>query len=306
LFRRALELDPLSLSRHGALGSFIGREGRADEVRPVIRNIEALFDDAESCRLIGWLYELIGEADRAIAWTLQARDLEPDNPDHVEKLADLFALIGDEATALRFDPTPTLGVLFQLRRYAELIDAAEFLMIEEPDDVEIRYLLARAYDATGAYESAIYVLSSTGLPDSILNDQGRSVSEIEAFMTLTNALIASRLPEAVELGLSLAKWNEEVPPWWGDIGWIALYRSCNRAVLGRHEDALELLPRIKESRRLAPIAVLRDSSCYQQYAEEPVYLDVVRDQEERRAQLREMLPATLAEFGVELWPEPDE
>lgn len=179
-------------------------------------------------------------------------------------------------------------------------------MIEEPDDVEIRYLLARAYDATGAYESAIYVLSSTGLPDSILNDQGRSVSEIEAFMTLTNALIASRLPEAVELGLSLAKWNEEVPPWWGDIGWIALYRSCNRAVLGRHEDALELLPRIKESRRLAPIAVLRDSSCYQQYAEEPVYLDVVRDQEERRAQLREMLPATLAEFGVELWPEPDE
>ncbi|MGB5332678.1 MAG: tetratricopeptide repeat protein [Woeseiaceae bacterium] len=303
LYRRALNLDPLSVSRHVALGDYLGKMGRVDEVRAVIGNIETLFDDSESYRVVAWLYELIGDVDLAIGWTLRARDLEPDNLDHVEKLADLYALIGDAETALRIVPSPSLGVLYQLRRYAELINNAEFLMIDEPFNVEVRYVLALAYDATGAFESSIHVLSSTGLPDSIFNGTTRSVSEIEAFMTLSNALVASGLPEAVELGLSLATWNEDEAPWYGDIGWVALYRSCNRAILGRDKDALELLPRMKESRRLAPISVLRDSSCFREYAEEPVYLDVLRDQEERRARLREKLPRTLAEFGVELWPE---
>ncbi len=298
--RRAVELDPLSLSTHAALGEFLGRFGRSSEVPAVIRNIEALFDDAESYRVIEWLYELIGELDQSIAWALKARDLEPDNQDHVERLSDLFALIGDAETALMLNPTPNFGVLFRIRRYAELIDQAEFRMIEEPNDMEVRYLLARAYHFTGAHESAIHVLSSTGLPDSVLNDQARSVSEIEASMTLSNALIASGLPEAVELGVSLAEWAEDVPPWWGDIGWIALYRSCNFAVLGRDEEALELLPRIGESRRLAPMPVLRDSWCFEKYAENPVYLGVVREQEVRRAELRKKLPDTLARHDVKL------
>jgi len=303
LFRRALELDPLTLSRHAALGDYLGKMGHADEVLPVIHNIQALFDDAESFRIVAWLYELIGEVDLAIAWTLRARDLEPDNPDHIEKLAYLFALVGDAETALRLDPSPSLGVLYELRRYAELIDGAEFLMIEEPFDVEVRYLLALAYDATGAFESAIHVLSSTGLPDSIFNDETRSVAEIEAFMTLTNVLVASGLPEAIETGLSLARWNEDEAPWWGPIGWIALYRSCNRAVLGRDEDALALLPRLKEGLRLTKLPVLRDSSCFRKYANQPVYLDVLKDQNERRVRLRQKLPGTLKNFGVELWPE---
>ena len=46
LFRRALELDPLSSWRHAALGDFLGQNGRVAEVRPVIRNIQALFADA--------------------------------------------------------------------------------------------------------------------------------------------------------------------------------------------------------------------------------------------------------------------
>jgi len=302
LLQRALELDPLSLERHAGFGEFLGRHGRASEVPAVISNIEALFDDAESFRVIEWLYELIGEVDQSIAWTLKARNLEPDNQDHVERLSDLFALIGDTETALKLDPSPTLGVLFRMRRYAELIDQAEFRMIEEPGDIEVRYLLALAYHFTGAHESAIYVLSSTGLPDSALNDQARSVSEIEAFMTLRNALIASGIPEAVELGQSLAAWNdgEETPLWWGDIGWIALYRSCKYAVRGQEEEALELLPRIGESRRLTPMPVLRVSWCFQNFAKNPVYLGVVRDQEQRRAELRRKLPDTLARHGVKL------
>ena len=301
-FLRALELDPLSLSRHSAFGEFLGKSGRETDVLPVINNIQALFDDAESCRVVGWLYELIGEVDLAIAWTLRARNMEPDNLDHVEKLAYLYALIGDADTALRLESPPSLGTLFELGRYADLIEAAEFLMIERPDDVEVRYLLALAYDATGNYESAVYILSSTGLPDSVLSGLTRSVSEIEAFMTLANALAASELPDAVNLGLALARWNEDEAPWWGPIGWIALYRSCTRAVLGRDDAALALLARVKEGPRLAPRPVLRDSSCFRKYADEPAYLDVLRDQDERRARLRQKLPATLAEFGVELWP----
>ena len=87
---------------------------------------------------------------------------------------------------------------------------------------------------------------------------------------------------------------------WGEIGWVALFGSCDLAILGRHEEALRLLRRIKESPRLRRPAILRDMYCFGQYAEEPAYLDVVNDQEARRAALRVRLPTTLAELGVSL------
>ena len=302
LLQRALDLDPLSLTRHADLGNYLGQNGRVDELRQVIQNIKALFDDAEAYRAIGLLYQLVGDVDLAIAWTIRARDLEPDNPDHVARLADLYALIGDADTALQLESPPGLGTMLQLGQYTELIDAAEFRMIEEPLDVEVRFLLAFAYHVTGNHESAIRVLSSTGLLENTMMFP-RSVSEIEAGATLTSALIASGIPEGVELGMSRATWAEEGAPWWGDIGWVAVLRSCNFSMLGRHEEALDLLPRLKESLRLRYHALLRDSWCFKPYTEDPVYLDVLRDQEQRRARLRKKLPATLAEFGVELWPQ---
>ena len=45
---------------------------------------------------------------------------------------------------------------------------------------------------------------------------------------------------------------------------------------------------------------LQDSYCLKQLSDELIYQDVVRNQAERRAALRERLPATLAEFGVKL------
>ena len=303
LFRRALDNDRLSLERHAALGEFLGMHGRTNEVPAVIRDIQALFDDAKSYRAVAWLYQLLGEVDRSIAWTMRARTLEPDNPDHVERLAELYAIIGDEETSLSLDPSPSLGILFRMRRYDELINEAEFLMIDRPGDMELRYLLARAYHFTDAHESAVYVLSSTGLPESLLNDQSRSVFENEAFGTLTSALIASGLPEAVDAGQYLARWVTKVGLH-GDIGWSALYESCNLAALGRDQEALQLLPRIKESRQLAPLPVLRDSWCFEKYVDDPVYQDVLHDQEQRRERLRKRLPITLRELGAELRTEP--
>ena len=300
LLRRALELDPLSLGRYAAYGSYLGQDGQAEKVPPVIQNIQQLFDSVESYRVVGFLHELIGELDRAIAWGIRARDLEPENDDHIEWLAELYAQIGDYETARALSPNPSVGLLFQMRAYDELIDEAEFRMIDEPNDVEVRYLLSFAYVATGEFDNAIRILTSTGLPDSLLNDQVRSIAEIEAFTTLINALIASDLPEANELGFSLAVQQLGDDLWWGDVGWAGLFKGCNYALNGRHERALEALLLIKESARLQRDAVLRDSWCFQQYAEEPVFQGVLRDQDERREALRNRLPATLAEFGVSL------
>ena len=299
IYRRALELDPLSLSRHAALGDFLGKFGLFNEVPAVILGIQELFNDAESYRLIGWLKELTGEIDRAIAWTIRARNLEPANPDHVNKLAELYVILGDDETALLLDPEPGVGLLFRMRRYQDLIDIAEFLMIEEPGDIDLRYLLAFAYNATGQFESAIHVLSSTGQPDIILNNMARSVSDIEGFYTLINALAGVRQPKTIELANSLALWSNN-GPWWGDVGWLGVTKGCGLIILGRRDEALKQLTRATESQRLLWAPVIRDSWCFQQYAEEPIYQDMLRDQDERRAALRERLPATLTEFGVEL------
>jgi TolB-like protein/cytochrome c-type biogenesis protein CcmH/NrfG len=299
LFRRALELDPLSLTRHAALGDYYGKDGYTEELIEVIENIERLFDDAEAYRVIGWLYELLGQLDVAIAWTIKALDIEPDNPDHTAKLADLYAMIGDVDTVHQLNPYPDPGVLFQLRRYEEFIDAAQMRMIEEPNDAGIRYLLGFAYVAVGEYQLAIHVLGSTGLPDTVLEGKLRTVMEGEAYMTLVNAMSASDIPEAVELAQNLAR-KYESEEWWGDIGWIGLYRSCNYAILGNDERALHWLARIKESPRLRPDPYLRDSWCYRRFADHPVYQDVLTHQDEQRAALRKRLPTTLETFGVSL------
>lgn len=297
MYQRALENDPLSLFRYASLGTFLGSMGQLDNIPSLIEEIETRFDDAEAYRLIAVLHVMMGEVDLAIAWTLRASLLEPENPDHVDQLADLFALIGDADVARQLQPSPNVGLLFRLRDYTQLIEVGGLRMIDEPGDIDVRFLLAFAYVATDDFDSAIYVLKSTGMPESILEDRARSVTEIEALTTLINALEGSGDPEMHKAAQSLAQWQEE-GGWVGDVGWIGLYRGCNFAILGRHEEALAILARVKESPRLRRMAELRDFWCFRQYANEPVYQDVVADQEARREALREKLPATLKEFGL--------
>ena len=47
-------------------------------------------------------------------------------------------------------------------------------------------------------------------------------------------------------------------------------------------------------------ALLGDMFCFEQLQDEPIYQDVVNEQEARRAALRERLPETLYELGVSL------
>ena len=263
----------------------------------VARRVEQLFDDANAYRLIGWLMELAGRVDEAIAWTIRARDREPGNPDHVERLAELYAIIGDFETALKLQPNPGLGLLFYMRRYPELIDQAEFAMIEMPEDMDVRYLLAYAYVATGQFESALHVYTTTGVAEAVLEHRVRTAGEIQAFHGLLGALYGRG---NVEMARKLAQFAfDEL--WNRTIDWMNnSLRACQLAILGRQEEALQFFERVKTSPRLPWDPVLRDSNCFREYQNNPVYLETLQAIEERRAELRQKLPATLAEFGVSL------
>jgi len=296
LYQRALDLDPLSLSRYGALGDYLGKQGRAEETYQVIQRVKELFDDTASYELIAILYELNGDLDYAIAWTLKARDLEPENPAHIGRLAELYAEIGDFDTALTLEPEPGVGLLFKMRRYEDLIEIGEFLMIEEPDDIILRYLLGFAHNATGQYESAIHVLSTTGLPDSVINGM-RTSSDFTGFMTLVNALKAAG---ETELAHDLAAWARKKghtnPRDW----WVTIQRACTSSLLDLDEHALQMLEKVRESPRLPWDPTIRDSLCFKRYADEPIYQETLRQVDQRRAALRQRLPATLVEIGVQL------
>jgi hypothetical protein len=232
-----------------------------------------------------------------VAWALRARDREPDNPDHVSKLAELYTLMGDFDTALRLEPEPGVGLLFLMRRYEELIDQAEFMVIERPQDIDLRYLLAFAYNATGQFESAVHILSTTGQPDTFLEKRVRSAADIEGYFALVNALAgAGQAGLAKDLaGLWETEVWEPIPDWWNKA-----YGACGLAILERDDTALQMLQRIEDSPRLPWLPVILDSPCFQRYEDNPDYLALIHLLEEHQAAKRSQLPSTLAEFGVAL------
>jgi len=297
LYGRALEIDRHSLSRYGSLGQILGQQGKTGEVLELIRRIQQRFDGADAYRLISLLLEHTGMVDQAIAWGIRARDLEPDNNDHVEWLAELYVGIGDFQTANELDPTPAIGLLFKMRRYDELIDAAEFLMIEEPEDVQVRYLLAFAYNTIGQYGSAVRVLSSTGLPETTMTFP-RSGADWDGFFTLVNATFGLG---ALETAQGLAQWFIDDPTHHESLDYyVESYMACNFALLSRNDEALDKLDETRRSPRLVPEYLLADTPCFRKYADEPRYRALVEHFNARRAELRKRLPETLAEFGVSL------
>ncbi|NGX17516.1 tetratricopeptide repeat protein [Wenzhouxiangella sp. XN24] len=294
LLERAVALDPLSLSRHAALGEYYGKEGQVEQVQLIMRRVIELFDGVEAYRLVGRLQELMGNVDQAIAWTLRARDAEPDNPDHRGRLAELYGVLGDFEATLALEPEPSLGLLFLMRRYEALIDLAELQMIEHPDDISARYLLAFAYHATGNHAGAIRILSTTGQPDIVLDNTSRTVGDHLGFFILIDALAAAGEEEtARRLALAVDRFHVGHNTSW----WYHFHIGCIEALHGRTEASLDRLALIKNSPELPWESLLRDSHCVQQLADEPAYQDVLRHTEARRRGLRERLPATLAAFA---------
>ena len=296
LFRLALELDPLSLARHAALGEFLAQQARVEKTNEIINRIQMRFDSAESFRVIARLLELIGELDRSIAWTIAARDREPDNPDHVSALAELYAEIGDYDTALVLEPDPGVGLLFKMRRYEEVVEKAEEQMIEEPNDIYLRYLLAFAYKATNQPDAAIRVLKTVGQPLA-QRAETRQPIEIEGFVYYFDALDALG---DVQQAAELAEWFSNKPHTQSNNWWVHTYKACAQAIAGHDEDALAGLERVFTSPRVAWASALMDLQCFDRFADEPRYIAVLEYTESRRSTLRKRLPETLRQYGVEL------
>ena len=303
LLRRAVAVDPLTLSRHAALADYLAKDGHAEDALEVVEQIKEIFVDGQSdkkveaYRVIDVVLAQVGRIDEAIAWTIRARDLEPNNPDHVQRLAELYAIIGDFETALELEPEPGLGILFHMRDYPTLVDDAGFLMLEEPDDILVRYLLAFGYTAVGDNENALRILRTTGQPGIMLGSTVRFAADIEAAYTFMNATYAYGDPEtAAELAERISNPNRGT----GLVWWYDFHRSCGLAIMGREDEAIDALQRIELSPQLPWEPYVRDSVCMKVLEDRPEYQQVVEHVAERKAALRQKLPTTLAQFGVRL------
>jgi len=293
LFERALELDPLNLERYASLGFFLASEDYNSEAREIIARVKSLFAEAAAWRVIADLNAHLGEVDRSIAWTIRAHELEPQVDSHIEKLAEYFADIGDFETAQRLDPG-AIGILFKMRRFDEVIERGELLMLDYPEDLWLRTLLAISYNAIGNYESALYVLKSTGLPESVMR-LWRSPAEWAGLLAMMNALDAEgETGSAKELALWAVDYG--LTPsldWENTLSW-----ACQVALLGRDDEVRVYLQRAQKSSRLAWDPWLKDFPCFERFADDSTYQATLDYFESRRAALRERLPQTLAEFGV--------
>jgi DNA-binding winged helix-turn-helix (wHTH) protein/TolB-like protein/Tfp pilus assembly protein PilF len=300
-FRRALDLDPQSLERHRDLGGYYGATGKRKQALLLAQDIQLRFDDVRSYQVLARMYEQTGDVDVAIAWARKAVQQEPGSPEFKWQLAELYSRIGESDMANFYQPEPGLATLYWQRRYDELIVAAEEAMIDYPNELPIRYMLAFAYNVRGRYDDAISLLERSGLPQRATS-RSRFVAAVEALVTLANAYQAvGRTKEANEALEFLFAYIQKVIDHGVDKHyWPHLYGACVRSIAGRNEEALAYLPGIVESSELVWEPVLRDAPCFAPFANHPDYLAVLDDFERRRRDLRERLPDTLERFSDSL------
>ena len=297
LYQRAVDLDPLNVGRYGALGVFLGVNGDIEDARDVIAQLERLFDTPDAYRAIANIYEILGDVDHAIAWTLKARDAEPGVFGHTEKLAEYYVDIGEFGIAEELWPDIGVGLLFKMRRYEEMVEQAEDLIFDFPEDVQLRVYLAGAYTYTGKPELAIQLIRNSGLLTSIANGW-RGSEDFGAFYALVNAAhAAGQLEAATELVLEHVQshYLGNSSDWW-----VSLNNACLHAVVGDTAAVYKRLEQILSNNHLAWEPMLKDASCFRQFKDDPAYLAVVDHFDERRALLRARLPATLASYNVSL------
>ena len=296
LYERALKVDRLNLSRYAALGWFLAQNDDYDGAREVIDQIESLFDSPESYEAIAHLYSLVGDVDHSIAWTIKALNDDPDNSLLVEKLAEYFVDIGDFETAERLTPDLGPGLLFKMRRYDEYIDKAEELLWDYPEDIRLKVYLAASYSFVGKHEQAIDFIRNAGLVESFGAGR-RSTESMDAFKALINALYAvGRSDELATLFPSTQgqeTYEGDTADWF-----VAIGIACGAAIVGDDAEVYRRFERALQGKHLVWDPMLKDQECFKRFADDPAYLAVVDHFDGLREMLRERLPDTLAEYGI--------
>jgi tetratricopeptide (TPR) repeat protein len=216
-------------------------------------------------------------------------------------IAELFARLGMFEQAELYESEPGVGQLYWQRRWQDLIDLGETLILEYPNETEIWYALAWAYNATGRYRQTIRLLEMAGLPEYALEESRRSI-DVEATMTLADAHDATGNKQEAH---SLAHWyvehlrkmNEDIHEgaWWADI-----YLACAFAILRRDDEALDTLDEVASAKGLVWYPLVADAHCFQRFAESDRYRRVLSILDERKADLRHKVPMRLRNLGLSL------
>jgi tetratricopeptide (TPR) repeat protein len=316
-FREAIRLDRQSLSRYADYAEYLGTPpSDMSDLRELGREIERRFPDARGYLKLARVYELSGDLDVGIAWGLRAyRRLQEDaetrsdstssrlqlQEDARGQLAELYARIGEFDKATEFEPKPGVGQLFFRRRYEDLVTVAQEAAIERPDDARVYVLLAFAYNATGDFKNAQSLLErSLGFPRAELYS-GQDL-EVLPEAIYRDALQARGVDEEFvrkEADGFVADFDRGMRKGFDHTWYMNVYLACAQAQLGRVADALDSLDRVKNAEGLVWSPLVEDSPCFKRVENEPRYLALLEHLDERQRALRERLPATLREFGVE-------
>jgi serine/threonine protein kinase/TolB-like protein/Tfp pilus assembly protein PilF len=303
LFRKGIGLDRQSISRYADYGEYLGTVDEIDTLHELATEILARFPNPRGYRALARLYELTGEIDVGIAWGLKALQAEPDDRETYWQVGELFSRIGDFAEAAKYDADPAISQLWFQRRYNELIDLAQDYVIEHPDADDAKYFLAFAYNAIGDYARARYLLERMGMPlplgsfaSGVEYQYGESY--VDALQALGgNDALATRLARQ-RVDNSTAGVQAGLERSW----WVNTLLACDYVQLGKPAEALDSLDRAVAAHGLVWSPMLEDSPCFKRIATEPRYKAAVERVEERKKGLRERLPATLSEHGVEKRP----
>jgi len=294
LYRRALELDPLNLSRYADLGFLIGSKSNVAATEALIEDVQKLFDSTEAYLLIAELLDFAGRIDESFAWVIRARELEPDDRLLTEALAELYVDIGDFDTAMSLQPEPGPGILIKMRRYDEFIEEAERLIVDQPHDVHLRYLLAHAFNVKGREWDALRILDEMGF---LRDPTGpvRQIIDAEAQITLAESL---RGTGDVSRANDIAEWWQRSEHMWGLDWWVHYYLACAASITGDNEAALASLEDVPDSPRLPWMYLIEDSPCMLRLGNERRYQAVLQTLRARQSNLRERLPKTLQALGA--------
>jgi len=299
-FLRALQSDSASLTRYADLGTYYGMSGQRDKALEIARQIPMLFADATAYMAVSRTLELTGDIDAAIGWALRAHALEPDRPDTGWMVAELYARIDEFAKAHDYEPGPSFNLLYWERRYDELIDLGQELVIEQPQQPQLWFGLAFALTATGDHELAIRYLGEQRIPERVFSENRRA-NQNEALVILADALKeGGKAPQAMELAAWFRPYLENMIDTGGDSAWWPhLYLACVDSILDRDAAALDSLERMERAWGMPWYPLLVDAPCMRRFEGEPRYEAVVAAIDRRKQRIRDRLPATLERLRAE-------